>query len=192
MAAAGGCDVGERLELGLVGMNLWRSDLRFGTMSNKQLCQVLKEWDADREGVEMHQTVAALYPICRSITGEGVRESLRLLQKQVPLALREVPSGTQVFDWLVPKEWNIRDAYIKNSRNERVIDFQKCNLHVVNYSIPVKQKMRLSELREHLFTLPETPDWVPLPPPRIIRRPGVFALARIRSKNLQTKNMRYA
>lgn len=130
-------------------------------MSNKQLGQVFKEWNADREGAALYQSVAALYPICRSITGEGVRESLRLLQKQVPLAIREVPSGTQVFDWAIPKEWNIRDAYIKNSRGERVIDFRKSNLHVVNYSIPARQKMRLSELREHLYSLPESPDWIP-------------------------------
>lgn len=129
--------------------------------SKKQIWQVASEWDAEREGAALYQSVAELYPICRSITGEGVRESLRLLQKQVPLALREVPSGTKVFDWTVPKEWNIRDAYIKNSRNEKVVDFQKCNLHVVNYSIPVRKKMRLAELREHLFTLPEAPDWVP-------------------------------
>ncbi len=130
-------------------------------MSNNQLCQVLKGWDANREGAALYRSVAELYPICRSITGDGMRESLRLLQKQVPLTLHEIPTGTPVFDWVVPKEWNIRDAYIKNTRNERVVDFQKCNLHVVNYSVPVRQRMRLSELREHLFTLPETPDWIP-------------------------------
>ncbi|HZQ46336.1 MAG TPA: DUF4910 domain-containing protein, partial [Verrucomicrobiae bacterium] len=130
-------------------------------MSNKQLWQAIKELDAVREGAALHQSVAELYPICRSITGEGMRESLRRLQQQVPLVLHEVPSGTAVFDWVVPNEWNIRDAYIKNSRNERVVDFQKCNLHVLNYSIPVRQKMRLAELREHLFSLPETPDWIP-------------------------------
>jgi aminopeptidase-like protein len=72
-----------------------------------------------------------------------------------------VPTGTRVFDWAVPKEWNIRDAYIKDSRGVRVVDFQKNNLHVLNYSLPVKEKMQLSELRKHLFTLPETPDWIP-------------------------------
>jgi aminopeptidase-like protein len=77
------------------------------------------------------------------------------------LAIHEVPTGTQVFDWTVPKEWNIRDAYIKNVRGERVVDFQKSNLHVVNYSVPVKEKISLAELKEHLFTLPEHPDWIP-------------------------------
>ncbi len=102
----------------------------------------------------MMRLIAELYPICRSITGNGLRETLRLLQKQVPLELREVPTGTQVFDWTVPKEWNIREAYVKNANGERVIDFQKSNLHVVNYSVPVRQRMRLAELKEHFFTLP--------------------------------------
>jgi aminopeptidase-like protein len=109
----------------------------------------------------MLRLIAELYPICRSITGDGLRESLRLLQRQIPLELREVPTGTQVFDWTVPKEWNIRDAYVKNAKGERVIDFQKSNLHVVNYSMPVRQRMGLGELKEHLFTLPEHPDWIP-------------------------------
>jgi aminopeptidase-like protein len=118
---------------------------------------------ADRTGigVELHRLIADLYPICRSITGEGLRETLRALERLVSLTLREVPTGTQVFDWTVPKEWNIRDAYVKNSRGERVIDFQSSNLHVVNYSVPVRQKMRLAELKTHLFTLPDRPDWIP-------------------------------
>ena len=118
---------------------------------------------ADRTGigVELHRLIADLYPICRSITGQGLRETLRALESLVPLTLREVPTGTQVFDWTVPKEWNIRDAYVKNSRGERVIDFQSSNLHVVNYSVPVRQKMRLAELKTHLFTLPDRPDWIP-------------------------------
>jgi aminopeptidase-like protein len=119
------------------------------------------EWDAAREGAELYCIVSELYPICRSITGNGVRESLRLLQQHVPLSLHEVPSGTKVFDWVVPNEWNIRDAYIKNSKGEKVVDFQKSNLHVVNYSIPVRKKVALSELRSHLFTLPDSPDWIP-------------------------------
>jgi aminopeptidase-like protein len=117
--------------------------------------------DTMADGQEMLRLIAELYPICRSITGNGLRETLRLLQRQIPLELREVPTGTQVFDWTVPKEWNIRDAYVKNSKGERVIDFQKSNLHVVNYSVPVHARMGLAELKQHLFTLPSHPDWVP-------------------------------
>src|SRR5262245_51723797 len=109
----------------------------------------------------MYQLIAELYPICRSITGNGFRESLRLLKRHIPLDVHEVPTGTQVFDWTVPKEWNIRDAFIKNVRGDRVVDFQESNLHVVNYSIPVKKKISLMELRDHLFTLPEHPEWIP-------------------------------
>jgi len=109
----------------------------------------------------LHALVRRLYPICRSITGEGLRASLRLLQDQVPLVMHEVPTGQPVFDWSVPREWNIRDAYVKNAQGVRVIDFRANSLHVVNYSVPVRARMRLAELREHLFTLPETPDWIP-------------------------------
>jgi len=105
--------------------------------------------------------VADLYPICRSITGDGVRETLRRLQGLAPLTIHEVPSGTEVFDWTVPREWNIRDAYIKNDRGERVVDFQRSNLHVVSYSVPVRTRLSLERLRPHLFTLPDRPDWIP-------------------------------
>jgi aminopeptidase-like protein len=109
----------------------------------------------------MHRLIAELYPICRSITGEGVRQTLKILQRQIPLEIHEVPSGTPVFDWTVPKEWNIRDAYIKNAKGERVVDFRESNLHVVSYSKPIKGKFTLSELRRHLFSLPDQPDWIP-------------------------------
>ncbi|OLB40330.1 MAG: peptidase M28 [Acidobacteria bacterium 13_2_20CM_57_17] len=112
-------------------------------------------------GAEMHRLITDLYPICRSITGKGLRETLRAVGRVAPLTLHEVPTGTQVFDWTVPQEWNIRDAYVMNSRGERVIDFQTSNLHVVNYSVPVHRKMRLAELKTHLFTLPDRPDWIP-------------------------------
>lgn len=112
-------------------------------------------------GERMYECIAELYPICRSITGDGVRETLRRLQRVIPLTMEEVPSGTQVFDWTVPKEWNIRDAYVKNAARTRVIDFQKSTLHVLNYSVPVHRRMSLSELKEHLFSLPEHPEWIP-------------------------------
>ena len=85
-------------------------------------------------GQAMHARLTSLYPICRSITGDGVRQTLAELQTTLPLVLHEVPSGTKVFDWTVPNEWNIRDAWIKNSNGQRVVDFQKSNLHVVGYS----------------------------------------------------------
>jgi aminopeptidase-like protein len=117
--------------------------------------------DSLTQGQAMVRLIAELYPICRSITGDGLRETLRLLQRDIPLELREVPTGTEVFDWTVPKEWNIRDAYVKDGKGERIIDFQKSNLHVVNYSVPVRRRMRLADLKEHLHTLPAHPDWIP-------------------------------
>jgi aminopeptidase-like protein len=128
---------------------------------NTPIRNVLNTWDAEKEGAEAYEIVSALYPFCRSITGDGLRHSLRTLQRHVALTMHEVPTGTQVFDWSVPKEWNIRDAYIKDSNGKRVVDFQKSNLHVVNYSVPVRQKMRLQELQKHLFTLPGSPDRIP-------------------------------
>jgi aminopeptidase-like protein len=112
-------------------------------------------------GEAMHRFAAELYPICRSITGEGIRSTLRLIQQRIPLDINDVESGTPVFDWNVPKEWNIRDAYIKNREGRRVVDFQQCNLHVLNYSAPVRATLPLSELKPHLFTIPERPDWIP-------------------------------
>lgn len=117
--------------------------------------------EAEQVGRQIYQLVSDLYPICRSITGNGVRETLAILQEHIPLQIHEVPSETQVFDWTVPKEWNIRDAYIKESKGVRVVDFRKSNLHVVSYSVPVKGKMPLSELKPHLHSLPEHPDWIP-------------------------------
>jgi len=109
----------------------------------------------------MHELVRGLYPICRSITGNGVRETLRRVGEHIPLKVHEIPTGTPVFDWTVPKEWNIRDAYVRNPEGIKVIDFQKSNLHVLNYSTPVRTRMPLAELREHLYTLPDQPDWIP-------------------------------
>jgi len=111
--------------------------------------------------LDMRALIARLFPICRSITGDGVRETLRILREQIPIEVREVPTGTAVFDWTIPKEWNIRDAWIKDARGRKLIDFQKLNLHVVNYSCPIHQRMRLSELRQHLFTVPGQPAVVP-------------------------------
>jgi len=125
------------------------------------LADVSKEIDFREEGRIAYALIERLYPVCRSITGNGVRRSLRLLRETIPLALREVISGTKVFDWTVPDEWNIRDAYIMNEAGERVVDFRKSNLHVLNYSVPVNRAISLAELRPHLFTMSEAPDWIP-------------------------------
>ena len=125
---------------------------------------LLKEFDHSDTanlGEQLHRFAADLYPICRSITGDGIRRTLAMIQDRIPLQTFEVPTGTQVFDWTVPKEWNIRDSYVADSSGNRVVDFQKCNLHVMNYSVPVHATMPLSTLRPHLFTIPEHPDWIP-------------------------------
>jgi len=105
--------------------------------------------------------IKELYPICRSITGEGVRETLRIIKKRIPLEMQEIPSGTKVFDWTVPLEWNVSDAYVMNRAGTRVIDFQSHNLHLMSYSVPVRKRMSLEELRPHLFSLPAHPEWIP-------------------------------
>ena len=112
-------------------------------------------------GREMHALVERLYPIARSITGDGLRETLAILGECLPLEVRDVPSGTKVFDWEVPREWNIRGASITRVGGERVVDFSRSNLHVVGYSVPVRARMSLEELRPHLHSLPEHPDWIP-------------------------------
>ncbi len=113
-------------------------------------------------GKQMYALVKRLFPICRSITGEGTRETLRIIREQIPeLQIHEVPSGTQVMDWVVPPEWNIHEGWIKNSRGETIIDFQQCNLHIMGYSTPVHTKMTRAELSAVVHTLPEQPDLIP-------------------------------
>jgi aminopeptidase-like protein len=112
-------------------------------------------------GRQMHRLMVELYPICRSITGNGVRQSLDILRRHLPLEIHEIPTGTPVFDWTVPKEWNIRDAWLKNPAGEKIVDFRQSNLHVLNYSVPIHRKIPLAELREHLFSIPEQPDLIP-------------------------------
>lgn len=112
-------------------------------------------------GAKMFALIERLYPICRSITGPGVRETLAIVAEQIPLTVVETPTGTEVFDWTVPKEWTIRDAYVADASGRRVIDFKAHNLHVLNYSAPIRARMSLAELRPHLFTLPDQPDLVP-------------------------------
>jgi aminopeptidase-like protein len=112
-------------------------------------------------GDQMYRLIRELYPFCRSITGNGVRETLRAIRSYIPLRIEEVPTGTKVLDWTIPKEWNIKDAYIKTLAGEKVIDFADSNLHVMGYSVPVSKKISLDELKKHLYTVPERPTWIP-------------------------------
>ena len=116
---------------------------------------------SDSIGQRMYALIEELYPVCRSITGNGVRHTLERIREIVPLTVNEVSSGTPVFDWVVPREWNIDDAYIITPKGAKIADFKASNLHVLNYSIPVHKTVTLDELRQHLFSLPEHPDWVP-------------------------------
>ncbi|ETX01860.1 MAG: hypothetical protein ETSY1_05885, partial [Candidatus Entotheonella factor] len=125
------------------------------------LAELKASLDQARMGREMYRLIETLYPICRSLTGHGVRETLSILQRHIALKVHEIPTGTPVFDWTIPREWNIRDAYIKNANGERVVDFQQCNLHVVHYSVPIHTRMHLADLKSHLHTLPEYPDRIP-------------------------------
>lgn len=136
-------------------------------------------------GKELYALCDRLFPICRSITGNGVRETLRVLQSVCPaMTLHEVPTGTQVFDWIVPKEWNIRDAWIKNSKGEKILDFAKSNLHVMGYSIPVNQKVTLEELLPLIHTQPDQPDAIPYVTSYYKERYG-FCMSQLQKDTLQ-------
>ena len=112
-------------------------------------------------GREAHELIARLFPLCRSLTGDGVRATLDVIQEEIPIVRTEIPSGTRIFDWIVPDEWNIRDAYVAAPDGTRVVDFRRSSLHVVSYSEPVRAKLPLSELRERLHSLPDRPSLVP-------------------------------
>ena len=104
-------------------------------------------------GLDMYNLIKKLFPLNRSITGNGVRQTLKIIQDYIPLKIHEVPSGTKVFDWTVPREWNIKDAYVLDPEGNKIIDFKKNNLHVVGYSTPVNKTISLSELQKHLYSL---------------------------------------
>jgi aminopeptidase-like protein len=126
-----------------------------------ELTRRLAELDAGAAGREIYAFAEEAYPICRSITGDGVRRTLEILRRIVPLEVREVPTGTRVFDWEVPREWNVRDAWVKDAHGNRLIDFRRHNLHLLSYSVPVGARMSRAELDLHLHSLPERPDAIP-------------------------------
>jgi aminopeptidase-like protein len=115
----------------------------------------------DDVGAEILALAARIFPICRSITGDGVRQTLREVGAHIDLDIHEVATGTPVLDWTIPREWNIRDAWIKNERGEKIVDFKRSNLHVMSYSMPVQRRMSLAELKKHIYTLPDQPDLIP-------------------------------
>ena len=127
-------------------------------MDLSQFNELTSSHQADNE---MYHLMTELFGICRSITGNGVRKSLNMIKKYVDLEIHEVKSGTKVYDWIIPKEWNINDAYVIDPDGKKIIDFKSSNLHVVSYSIPVNKKMSLAELKPHLHTLPDQPDVIP-------------------------------
>lgn len=115
----------------------------------------------DDVGSEIFALAARIFPICRSITGDGVRQTLREVAAHIDLDVHEVASGTPVLDWTIPREWNIREAWIKDERGEKIVDFKKSNLHVMSYSVPVHRRISLAELKKHIYTLPDQPDLIP-------------------------------
>jgi aminopeptidase-like protein len=150
-----------------------------------------RELDASTAGREMYARIERLYPICRSITGDGVRETLRLIGQEIDLQIREVATGTPIFDWTVPQEWNIRDAYIKDSAGRRIVDFAQSNLHALNYSAPVEARLRFSELEPHLFSIPDHPDWIPYKTSYYSRNWGFCVTERQRQQLAADRDVQY-
>lgn len=147
----------------------------------------------DHVGGRIYNLAEKLFPICRSITGDGVRESLHIIDEYISqdiglhLNIEEVPSGTQAFDWTVPKEWNIRDAYIEDEKGNKIIDFKKNNLHVMGYSAPIDKWVNLEELAEYIYTQPDQPDWIPYVTSYYKERSG-FCMSENQKKSLRPGN----
>jgi aminopeptidase-like protein len=126
------------------------------------LADLTSQLEIEDAGREMHRLIRELYPICRSVTGNGVRETLGSVRRSgLPLELHEVPTGTKVLDWVIPREWNVREAWLRGPDGQLVADFARSNLELVGYSVPMRAKLSLAELRPHLHALPEQPDWIP-------------------------------
>ena len=140
-------------------------------------------------GSELHAFASRLYPICRSITGNGVRQTLAIIRERIPISVREVPTGSAAFDWEVPPEWNIEDAAILSPDGERVVDFQRHNLHIVGYSEPVSATLPLERLQERLHSLPDHPAWIPYRT-SYYRRSWGFCLADATRRALRPGNYR--
>lgn len=140
------------------------------------------------DGKSMYDIAAEIFPICRSITGNGVRETLSILKKYAPeMTIHEVPSGTKVFDWTVPKEWNIRDAYIEDENGDKIIDFKKHNLHVMGYSLPMDEVLPLEELEKIIYTEKNQPDVIPYVTSYYKERSG-FCMSENQRKTLKPGN----
>ena len=148
-----------------------------------KLFENIQEDEINQAGELMYRLAERLYPICRSITGNGVRETLSILNEFIPVTITEVPTGTKVLDWEIPDEWNIRDAWVKNENGQKIIDFKKLNLHALNYSVPVDKRITLNELKKHLYTIPEYPDWIPYRTSYYNRQWG-FCMAHSQFENL--------
>jgi len=142
----------------------WRKELK-ATDKDEEVESManvpLTEESASQVGLEMHDLMTDLFPICRSITGDGVRQSHDLIRKIIPITTHEIPTGTEVLDWTIPKEWNIESAYVIAPDGRKTMDFEVSNLHVLNYSSPVKAKISLDELKSHLHSSPDNPDVIP-------------------------------
>lgn len=117
--------------------------------------------DLNKSGKGMYALATELFPLCRSITGAGLRQSLTRIGHEIPVQIHEVPSHTPVFDWEIPLEWEAREAFINGPNGERVVDFRDNNLHLVHYSVPFRGTLSLEQLRPHLHSLPQHPDWIP-------------------------------
>ncbi len=157
---------------------------------SRKLCSYIGQDSTEylEEGQKLFAITKELFPICRSITGNGVRETFRILKKYTSdLSLTEVPSGTQVFDWTVPKEWNISEAYLEDEAGNRIVDFKENNLHVMGYSVPVDKVLSLEELKPHLFSLKDQPDLIPYVTSYYKERWG-FCMTHRQLESLQTGN----